>query len=181
MIMMLVVEPKKLLLLCKVFKCNDYHVSSWNLNIANVVLSLLKQIDCVAVCLFRNRWQMSWVHLWFSLTSFVSLLWSVIVLTHGNMESILYGKKKNVVEGDVISIDHEQEPIKNACAIQLFIQCAVLEPWHSHCCSWSTFVVVKMFKSNSNVLFEQQMAVWSEHIIINDRFPLRYWSWMDLS
>lgn len=88
-------------------------------------------------------------------------------------------KKKNVVEGDVISIDHEQEPIKNACAIQLFIQCAVLEPWHSHCCSWSTFVVVKMFKSNSNVLFEQQMAVWSEHIIINDRFPLRYWSWMD--
>lgn len=37
-------------------------------------------------------------------------------------------KKKNVVEGDVISIDHEQEPIKNACAIQLFIQCAVLEP-----------------------------------------------------
>lgn len=94
MIMMLVVEPKKLLLLCKVFKCNDYHVSSWNLNIANVVLSLLKQIDCVLLCLFRNRWQMSWVHLWFSLTSFVSLLWSVIVLTHGNMESILYGKKK---------------------------------------------------------------------------------------
>lgn len=37
-------------------------------------------------------------------------------------------KKKNVVEGDVISIDHEQEPIKNACVIQLFIQCAVLEP-----------------------------------------------------
>ena len=30
-------------------------------------------------------------------------------------------KKQNVVGGDVISIDHEQEPIKNVCAIQLFI------------------------------------------------------------
>lgn len=127
---------------------------------------------------------MSWVHLWFSLTSFVSLLWSVIVLTHGNMESILYGKKaKCCGRWCHFNRSWARTNQKCMCNSAFHIMCSdyvvKLEPWHCHCCTWSTFVVVKMFKSNSNVLFEQEMAVWIGHIIINDRFPLRYWSWMD--
>lgn len=100
------------------------------------------------------------------------------------MESILYGKKaKCCGQWCHFNRSWARTNQKCMCNSAFHIICSdyvvKLEPWLCHCCTWSTFVVIKIFKSNSNVLFEQQMAVGSEHIIINDRFPLRYWSWMD--